>query len=113
VLEGNSHADESLLTGESLPVPRGPGDRVTGGAVNAEGRLIVRTTAIGSETALARIIRMVEDAQARKAPIQRLVDRVSAIFVPTVFVIALATWLGWGLVGGDWSAATRARTPRP
>jgi Cu+-exporting ATPase len=106
VLEGNSHADESLLTGESLPVTKGPGDRVTGGAVNAEGRLIVRTTAIGSETALARIIRLVEDAQARKAPIQRLVDRVSAIFVPTVFVIALATWLGWGVVGGDWSAAT-------
>jgi Cu+-exporting ATPase len=106
VLEGRSHADESLLTGESLPVAKGPGDRVTGAAVNAEGRLDVRTTAIGAETALARIIRLVEDAQARKAPIQRMVDRVSAVFVPAVFVIAFVTWLGWGVLGGDWSVAT-------
>ena len=106
VLEGRSHADESLLTGESLPVAKGPGDRVTGGAVNAEGRLVVRTTAIGAETALARIIRLVEDAQARKAPIQRVVDKVSAVFVPAVFAIAFATLLGWGLLGGDWSVAT-------
>ena len=106
VLEGRSHADESLLTGESLPVTKGPGDRVTGAAVNAEGRLVVRTTAVGAETALARIIRLVEDAQARKAPIQRTVDRVSAVFVPAVFAIAFATWLGWGFAGGDWSVAT-------
>ncbi|HET9693872.1 MAG TPA: heavy metal translocating P-type ATPase [Steroidobacteraceae bacterium] len=106
VLEGRSHADESLLTGESLPVAKGPGDPVTGGAVNAEGRVVVRTTAIGAETALARIIRMVEDAQARKAPIQRVVDKVSAVFVPVVLVIALGTFLGWGLLGGDWSIAT-------
>ena len=106
VLEGRSHADESLLTGESLPVAKGPQDRVTGGAVNAEGRLVVRTTAIGAETALARIIRLVEDAQARKAPIQRIVDKVSAVFVPVVLLIALATWLAWGLLGGDWSVAT-------
>ena len=106
VLEGHSHADESLLTGESLPVPKAPGDRVTGGAVNAEGRLVVRTTAVGTESTLARIIRLVEDAQARKAPIQRVVDRVSAVFVPVVLVIALATWLGWGAFGGDWNAAT-------
>jgi P-type Cu+ transporter len=106
VLEGRSHADESLLTGESLPVAKRPGDRVTGGAVNAEGRLVVRTQAIGAETALARIIRLVEDAQARKAPIQRVVDRVSAVFVPVVLVIALLTFLGWGLLGGDWSVAT-------
>jgi Cu+-exporting ATPase len=106
VIEGRSHADESLLTGESMPVPKGPGERVTGGAVNAEGRLVVRTSAIGAETALARIIRLVEGAQARKAPIQRIVDRVSAVFVPVVLVIALATWLGWGLAGGDWSVAT-------
>ncbi|MCG7754882.1 heavy metal translocating P-type ATPase, partial [Flavihumibacter cheonanensis] len=96
-IEGRSHADESLLTGESMPVPKGPADHVTGGAVNAEGRLAVRATAIGAETALARIIRLVEGAQARKAPIQRIVDRVSAVFVPVVMVIALATWLGWGL----------------
>ena len=106
VLEGRSHADESLLTGESLPVPKQPGDHVTGGAVNAEGRLVVRTTAIGAETALARIIRLVEDAQAKKAPIQRVVDRVSAVFVPVVVAIAFVTWLGWGLTTGDWSAST-------
>jgi Cu+-exporting ATPase len=106
VLEGRSHADESLLTGESLPVTKEPGDRVTGGALNAEGRLVVRTTAIGAETTLARIIRLVEDAQARKAPIQRVVDRVSAVFVPVVVLVALATFLGWGFIGGDWSVAT-------
>ena len=106
VLEGSSHADESLLTGESLPVATGPGDRVTGGAVNAEGRLVVRTTAIGAETALARIIRLVEDAQAKKAPIQRVVDRVSAVFVPLVILVAFIAWLAWGLLGGDWSVAT-------
>jgi Cu+-exporting ATPase len=106
VLEGRSHADESLLTGESLPVRKEPGDRVTGGAVNAEGRLVVRTTAVGAETALARIIRLVEDAQAHKAPIQRVVDKVSAIFVPVVILIALVTWLAWGVAGGDWSIAT-------
>jgi Cu+-exporting ATPase len=106
ILEGRSHADESLLTGESLPVPKGPGDRVTGGAVNGEGRMIVNTDAVGAETALARIIRLVEDAQARKAPIQRVVDKVSAVFVPVVIGIALLTWLGWGLFAGDWSAAT-------
>jgi Cu+-exporting ATPase len=106
VLEGHSHADESLLTGESLPVAKTPGDRVTGGAVNGEGRLVVRTTAVGAETALARIIRLVEDAQAKKAPIQRVVDRVSAVFVPIVVAIALATFLGWGVVGGDWNVAT-------
>jgi Cu+-exporting ATPase len=106
VIEGRSHADESLLTGESLPVTKGTGDRVTGGAVNAEGRLVVRTMAIGAETTLARIIRLVEDAQAKKAPIQRVVDNVSAVFVPVVVLIAFATWLGWGLFGGDWSVAT-------
>ena len=106
VLEGASHADESLLTGESLPVAKGVGDRVTGGAVNAEGRLVVRTTAVGAETALARIVRLVEDAQAKKAPIQRVVDRVSAVFVPVVTLVALGTFVGWGLLGGDWSVAT-------
>jgi Cu+-exporting ATPase len=106
ILEGRTHVDESLLTGESQPVRREPGERVTGGAVNGEGRLVVRTTAIGAETALARIIRLVEDAQAGKAPIQRIVDKVSAVFVPVVVAIALVTWLAWGLVTGDWSAAT-------
>jgi Cu+-exporting ATPase len=105
IIEGQSHADESLLTGESLPVAKDVGSRVTGGAVNGEGRLVVRTGAIGAETMLARIIRMVEDAQAKKAPIQRIVDRVSAIFVPVVVAIALLTLLGWGWLGGDWTQA--------
>jgi Cu+-exporting ATPase len=106
VLEGRSHADESLITGESLPVAKGPGDPVTGGAVNAEGLLVLRTRAIGTETTLARIIRLVESAQARKAPIQRLVDQVSAVFVPVVVLIALVTVLGWGFATGDWTQAT-------
>ncbi|HEY8606159.1 MAG TPA: heavy metal translocating P-type ATPase [Noviherbaspirillum sp.] len=101
VAEGRSHVDESLLTGESLPVAKQPGDRVTGGAINAEGLLLVRTTAIGAETTLSRIIRLVESAQAGKAPIQHLVDKVSAVFVPVVLAIALATFAGWYLAGGD------------
>ena len=104
VLEGASHADESLITGESLPVAKQPGDRVTGGAINGEGLLLVRATAVGAESTLSRIVRMVESAQAKKAPIQRLVDRVSAVFVPVVVVLALLTLLGWGLATGDWSA---------
>ncbi|KGM51779.1 metal ABC transporter ATPase [Lysobacter concretionis Ko07 = DSM 16239] len=105
VIEGRSHADESLITGESLPVAKQPGDRVTGGAVNGEGRLRLRTLAVGAETALARIIRLVEDAQAKKAPIQRMVDKVSAVFVPVVVGVAVLTLLGWGLLGGDWNVA--------
>lgn len=105
VVEGSSHLDESLLTGESLPVPKGPGERVTGGAVNADGLLLVEASAVGAATMLAQIIRMVEDAQAVKAPIQRLVDRVSAVFVPVVLVISLLTLLGWGLLTGDWQGA--------
>jgi Cu+-exporting ATPase len=105
VIEGSSHVDESMLTGESVPVPKRAGDRLTGGAINAEGLLVARTVAVGAETVLARIIRMVEHAQAAKAPIQRLVDQVSAVFVPVVLALAAATLLGWGLVGGDWTAA--------
>ncbi|MFS8973087.1 heavy metal translocating P-type ATPase [Cupriavidus necator] len=105
VTEGNSHADESMLTGESVPVPKKPGDRITGGAINFEGLLVARTVAVGAETVLARIIRMVEHAQAAKAPIQRMVDQVSAVFVPVVLGIALVTVLGWGLFAGDWEVA--------
>mgnify|MGYP001259051273 CR=1 FL=1 len=105
VTEGESHADESLVTGESLPVAKAPGSRVTGGSVNAEGRLVARTVAVGAESTLSRIIRAVENAQAAKAPIQRLVDRVSEVFVPAVVAIALATLLAWGLGTGRWEAA--------
>ena len=105
VVEGSSDVDESLITGESLPVAKHGGDRVTGGAVNGEGLLLVNTTAVGAESTLARIVRLVESAQAKKAPIQRLVDRVSAVFVPVVIVIALVTVLGWGFTTGDWEAA--------
>jgi Cu+-exporting ATPase len=101
VVEGSSQVDESLLTGESMPVDKQPGDRLTGGAINAHGLLVARTSAVGTETTLARIIRLVEDAQAAKAPIQRLVDRVSAVFVPVVMVIALLTFVGWWLASGD------------
>jgi len=105
VIEGSSHVDESMLTGEPVPVVRQAGDRLTGGAINQDGLLVARTVAVGAETVLAKIIRMVEHAQAAKAPIQRLVDRVSAVFVPVVLGIALATLLGWGLVAHDWSTA--------
>ena len=99
VVVGQSHADEALISGESLPVPKQPGDNVTGGAINGEGRLVIKTLALGTETVLARIIRLVEDAQAGKAPIQKLVDKVSQIFVPVVLLIALATLLGWWFYG--------------
>jgi Cu+-exporting ATPase len=101
IVEGDSQADESLITGESLPVPKHPGDKVTGGAINADGLLLVRTAAVGTETTLARIIRLVESAQSAKAPIQRLVDRVSAVFVPVVLLIALATFAGWWIAGAS------------
>jgi Cu+-exporting ATPase len=105
VREGGSHLDESLLTGESMPVARLPGDPVLGGAVNGEGLLLVEATRVGADTMLAQIIRMVEDAQAAKAPIQRLVDRVSSVFVPVVLLVSLVTLLGWGLATGDWEQA--------
>jgi Cu+-exporting ATPase len=101
VVDGASHVDESLITGESLPVAKHAGDRVTGGAINGEGLLLVRTGATGAETMLSRIIRLVEDAQAAKAPVQKLVDKVAAVFVPVVLVIAALTFAGWWLVSGD------------
>lgn len=104
--EGDTHVDESLITGESLPVVKSFGSKVTGGSVNQEGRIVAEVTALGSESTLGRIIKMVEDAQAVKAPIQRLVDKVSAVFVPVVLVIALATFIGWWLATGDVVSAT-------
>ncbi|MEM5373307.1 copper-translocating P-type ATPase, partial [Paraburkholderia azotifigens] len=101
VIDGSSHVSESLITGESLPVAKAVGAKVTGGSVNEEGVLKVRTLAIGAETTLARIIHMVESAQAVKAPIQRIVDRVSAVFVPVVLGLALLTFAGWFLHSGN------------
>jgi Cu+-exporting ATPase len=105
IQQGESQLDESLITGESMPVAKKTGDKVTGGSMNGEGLLYVTTTALGHESVLARIVRLVESAQAKKAPIQRLVDKVSAVFVPVVIVLAFVTLLGWGLVGGDWQLA--------
>ncbi|WP_309827162.1 heavy metal translocating P-type ATPase [Paracidovorax wautersii] len=105
VLEGHTQVDESMLTGEPLPVAREPGGALTGGSINGDGRVVVQVTAVGSETVLARIIRLVEDAQSAKAPIQRLVDRVSAVFVPVVLLIALCTLLGWWWAGAGMEAA--------
>ncbi|HEY3845885.1 MAG TPA: heavy metal translocating P-type ATPase [Acetobacteraceae bacterium] len=104
VLAGTSQADESLLTGESLPVDKRPGDSVTGGAINGSGLLRVLTTAVGTDSTLARIIALVEGAQSHKAPVQRLVDRVAAIFVPIVLACAAAALLGWWLVGGSFAS---------
>jgi Cu+-exporting ATPase len=100
ILEGSSSVDESLITGESLPVAKQPGDKVTGGAINVDGLLVIETTAVGTETTLSRIIRLVESAQAEKAPIQRLVDKVSAVFVPAILIIACVTFVGWMLYSG-------------
>jgi Cu+-exporting ATPase len=100
VAEGRTHVDESLLTGEPLPVSKAEGDRLTGGAINGEGRLVMAVTAVGGQTMLSQIIRRVVDAQASKAPIQQLVDRVSAVFVPVVLLVAVLAGLGawaWGL----------------
>ncbi len=106
VVEGETHVDESLITGESLPVAKREGTRITGGSLNGEGLVLARTVAVGAESTLARIIRHVETAQAAKAPIQRLVDRVSAVFVPLMIAVALVTVLAWGLANGDWEHAT-------
>jgi Cu+-exporting ATPase len=101
VVEGASAIDRSLVTGESVPVEVGPGDEVTGATINAHGRLIVRATRVGADTQLAQIARLVEDAQSGKAPVQRLADRVSAVFVPVVIGLALLTLAVWLIRTGD------------
>ncbi len=105
VVEGNSAVNESMLTGEPIPVDKTPGDRVTGGTINGEGRLKFEATKVGKDTALARIIRMVQDAQGSKAPIQALADRVAAIFVPGVIGLALLTFILWWAIGGEFVPA--------
>ncbi len=105
ITEGSTHVDESLITGESLPVSKAAGDKVVGGSVNAEGFFLATATAVGAESTLSRIARMVESAQAKKAPIQRLVDKVSEVFVPVVIGLAVLTLLGWSVATGDWERA--------
>jgi len=106
VLDGESSVDESLLTGESLPLAKRAGARVYAGTLNQQGLLRCRATGVGQQTALAAIVKLVEDAQGSKAPIQRLADVISGIFVPVVVGIAAVTWLGWGLIGGDFTTGT-------
>ena len=108
VVDGESAVDQSLLTGESLPVEVEPGSDVAGATINTYGRLVVRATKVGADTALAQIARLVEDAQSRKAPVQRLADRISAVFVPIVIAISLATLAGWLIAGSSAAAAFTA-----
>ena len=108
VVSGSSAVDTSMLTGEPVPVEVGPGDAVTGGCVNAGGRLVVRATRVGADTQLAQMARLVADAQAGKAPVQRLADRISAVFVPVVIGVALVTLAGWLAAGQSAGAAFTA-----
>jgi Cu+-exporting ATPase len=108
VVEGVSAVDQSMLTGEPSPVEVGPGSEVAGATINTYGRLVVRATKVGADTALAQIARLVAEAQSGKAPVQRLVDRVAGVFVPVVLALALATLAGWLLLDGDAGAALTA-----
>ena len=105
VLEGESHIDESMLTGEAMPVAKKPHDALTGGTQNQHGSLVMRVDRVGADTVLSRIVAMVAEAQRSRAPIQRLADRVSAVFVPVVLVLALVTLTGWLIAGATASTA--------
>jgi Cu+-exporting ATPase len=106
VIEGTSAVDESMLTGEPLPVDKGPGSEVVGATINKQGLLKFEATRVGAETALAQIIRLVQETQGSKAPIQRLADRVAGVFVPAVIIAAFATFAVWWIAGGDFTSAT-------
>ena len=105
VIEGKSQADEALITGESLPVDKAPGDPVTAGSMNGTGRLLIRTLRAGEDSTLSKIITLVENAQSGKAPVQRLVDRISEVFVPVIIIIAGAAFAGWMMAGAGFEAA--------
>lgn len=105
IIKGQTHIDESMVTGESLPVSRELRDKVIGGSVNIDGLIHVETAATGAETTLAKIIRLVENSQMAKAPIQRLVDKVSAFFVPIILLVSIMTVVFWGLANGEWQQA--------
>lgn len=108
VVEGYSSVDESMITGESIPVEKKMGDSVIGGTLNTTGSIVFKASSVGSNTMLSQIIRLVEEAQGSKAPIQKLVDKISAIFVPTVFVIALISFAIWKLSGFDTYVSAKA-----
>ena len=107
VEKGTSSVDESMLTGEPLPATRSPGDEVTGGTINRDGSLVVRVTRVGRDTALAQIVALVERAQSAKPPVQRLADRVSAVFVPTVLLLSIGVGIAWFAYGtyAGWPAS--------
>ena len=104
---GSTSLDESMLTGESLPIDKTAGDTVYGATINQQGRIVLEASRVGSDTALAQIVRLVEEAQASKAPVQRLADKISGIFVPVVIAIAIATFIGWLLATGEMATAVR------
>src|SRR5262249_27227456 len=101
IQEGRSGLDESMLTGESLPVEKGPGDQVIGATLNKTGSFVFRAEKVGKDTALAQIVRLVEQAQGSKAPMQRLADRISEVFVPAILVLSLLTFIGWMVLGPE------------
>ena len=101
ISEGNSNIDESMITGEPMPIEKKPGDKVTSGTINGNGSFLMKTEKIGEETLLSKIIKMVNDASRTKAPIQKLADKISKIFVPTVIAISVLTFILWSVFGGE------------